>query len=268
MRRLTLAIILISALLVGCGNGRDLPVETSSEEATLEESVNSASVAEAGEEADTSETQTEEEEEEVMPATLLYQGHASVRIVTAEGKVIYIDPFMGDGYDMTADLILMTHGHKDHTRDDLITSRNDDCQLIKWTDALKDGNYQSFDLGYVKVEEVEAGYNKNHDASECVGYILTFTNGVSVYFTGDTSTTPSMSDLAARELDYAFICCDGVYNMDLKEASECAKMIAAKHTIPYHMAPASGNGFDRDVAESFEAEGKIILEPGDELLLE
>lgn len=268
MRRLTLAILIIGALLVGCGSGKDLHVEKSGEEARVEESTDSASAAEADEEADTAETQTEEDKEETMPATLLYQGHASVRIVTAEGKVIYIDPFMGDGYDMTADLILMTHGHYDHTKDNLIESRNDDCQLIKWTDALKDGSHQSFDLGYVKVEAVEAGYNKNHDVSECVGYILSFTNGVSVYFTGDTSTTPSMVDLADRGLDYAFICCDGVYNMDVKEASECAKMIAAKHTIPYHMVPANKKGFDRDVAESFDGPGRIILEPGEELSLE
>lgn len=40
------------------------------------------------------------------PATLLYQGQASIRIVTDEGKVIYIDPYAEDGYDLPADLIL------------------------------------------------------------------------------------------------------------------------------------------------------------------
>ena len=41
--------------------------------------------------------------------TLLYQGHGSLRIVTCEGKVIYIDPYAGEGYDLSADLILITH---------------------------------------------------------------------------------------------------------------------------------------------------------------
>ena len=120
------------------------------------------------------------------------------------------------------------------------------------------GTYQSFDLGYVKVEAVEAGYNKNHNEKECVGYILTFSNGATVYLSGDTSTAPGMSALADRHLDYAFICCDGVYNMDVTEAAECARIIGAKHTIPYH----------RSVAESFEAPGRIILSPGEELVLE
>jgi len=39
-------------------------------------------------------------------AALLYQGHASLRLTTAEGKVIYIDPYAGTGYDLPADLIL------------------------------------------------------------------------------------------------------------------------------------------------------------------
>ena len=38
---------------------------------------------------------------------ILYLGHASLRIVTAEGKVIYVDPFAGDAYDLSADLILV-----------------------------------------------------------------------------------------------------------------------------------------------------------------
>ena len=212
---------------------------------------------------------TSEEKTMTTPATLLYQGHASVRIQTPEGKTIYVDPFFGTGYDVPADLILMTHGHYDHTQTDLITSKADDCRNISWKEALVSGTYQSFDLGYVKVEAVEAGFNKNHNEKECVGYILTFSNGATVYLSGDTSTAPGMSALADRHLDYAFICCDGVYNMDVSEAAECARIIGAKHTIPYHMVPSdNSNGFDRSVAESFEAAGRIILSPGEELVLE
>ena len=184
-------------------------------------------------------------------AKLLYQGHASMRITTSEGKVIYVDPFAGEGYDKPADLILMTHGHYDHTQKDMITTKNPDCKTITWTEALKDGQLQSFDLGYVNVEAVEAGYNKNHDSKECVGYILTFSNGVTLYLSGDTSTTPQMKELTDRHLDYAFFCCDGVYNMDVTEAIECAKTVGAKHNIPYHMIPADKtNSFDQKVAES------------------
>jgi L-ascorbate metabolism protein UlaG (beta-lactamase superfamily) len=214
-------------------------------------------------------TPVPEEKEEIMAAKLLYQGHASIRITTAEGKTIYVDPFMGEGYDVPADLILITHGHSDHTQTQLIKTKNPDCETITYKEALKGGEHQSFDLGYVKVEAVEAGYNRNHNVKDCVGYILTFSNGATLYLSGDTSKTKDMDHMAERELDYAFLCCDGVYNMDTKEASECAELIGAKHSIPYHMIPANkGNGFDRKVAESFNANGRIILEPGEELDIE
>ena len=57
--------------------------------------------------------------------------------------------------------------------------------------------------------------------------------------------------------------------MDVSEAAECARTIGAKHTIPYHMVPSDNpDGFDMSVAESFDATGRIILRPGEELVLE
>ena len=72
-------------------------------------------------------------------ATLLYQGQASIRIVTDEGKVIYIDPYAGNGYDMPADLILVTHGHFDHNGLDKIQNMNDGCKIITHNEAIKNG---------------------------------------------------------------------------------------------------------------------------------
>lgn len=214
-------------------------------------------------EADTLGDGQDEEEERAM-AVLLYQGHGSLRITTAEGMVIYVDPYAGDGYDLPADLILVTHQHGDHNKLSLIASRNPDCQIITEKEALKSGIHQAFDLGYVMAEAVEAG-NKNHDPRQCVGYILTFRDGIQVYISGDTSKTTQMETFAERNLDYAFLCCDGIYNMGIAEASACAALIGARHSIPYHMAP--GALFSRERAEQFDVAGRIILAPGEELTL-
>lgn len=202
------------------------------------------------------------------PATLLYQGQASIRIVTAEGKVIYIDPYTGEGYDLPADLILVTHSHYDHNGVDRIESRNPDCRVITWKEAIQNGQHQVFDLGYVTVEAVEAGYNRWHDAGQCVGYVLTFSNGRSVYVTGDTSTTEQMARMAEMEIDYAFFCCDGVFNMGLEEAAEAAELVQAKHNIPYHVTASNDVFFDRNRAEQFDVENRLILDIGDTLLME
>ena len=197
---------------------------------------------------------------------LLYQGHGSLRIVTAEGKVIYVDPYAGKGYDLPADLILVTHGHQDHTAVDLIKNRNDGCQIITYKEALVNGEYKTFDLGYAVVEAVQAGNNRNHDIKVCVGWLITLPDGMTIYATGDTSTTDQMAELAERNIDYAFFVCDGKYNMDIDEAVSCAKLVNARHSIPYHMAP--GKLFDQKRAEKFDAPNRLIIPAGEEIILE
>ena len=199
-------------------------------------------------------------------AKLLYQGHGSLRITTVEGKIIYVDPYAGEGYDLPADLILVSHGHHDHTATDLIKNRADDCRIILYTDALVNGEYKTFDLGYATVEAVQAGNNKNHDINVCVGWLITLSDGISIYATGDTSTTDQMGELGERNIDYAFFCCDGKYNMDIGEASACAALVNARHSIPYHMAP--GKLFDMERAKQFDGPGKLIIPAGEEILLE
>ena len=201
-----------------------------------------------------------------MSGKLLYQGHGSLRVVTGENKVIYIDPFAGSGYDLPADLILTTHDHYDHVCLDLIKSRTADCRVIMHKEAFKTKNY---DLGYVKVRAVQAGNNKNHSIRKCVGYVLTFGDGKKLYVSGDTSKTDEMKTLAADEIDYAFFCCDGIYNMDLDEAAECARIVGAKHNIPYHIVDAKDpSHFSMERAEKFNAPNKLILQPGEELTIE
>ncbi|MBP5621614.1 MAG: MBL fold metallo-hydrolase, partial [Thermoguttaceae bacterium] len=199
---------------------------------------------------------------------LLYMGQASVRFTTPEGKVIYVDPFAGDGYQPAADLILVTHGHRDHNDLDKIENRNPGCRTITWKEALKGGEYQTFKLDYVEIEAVEAGYNKNHDVKECAGFVLTYSDGVKVYLSVDTSKTKQMPSLAEKKIDYAFYCCDGTYNMDLDEAAECAKIVGAKHNVPYHVGGKRGpTAFDRERAEKFNAPNRLIVDAGEEITL-
>ena len=199
---------------------------------------------------------------------LLYQGHASMRITTPEGKVIYIDPYqrVQIGYEAAADIILITDTrHFDHNHLPSIRNRNRDCVIITPKEAIENGRYRIFDLGYIKIEAVEAGYNALHDTANCVGYILTFSNNASLYVSGDTSQTPQMTAFAARNLDYAFFCCDGIYTMTIEQAIAAAQTVRAKRSIPYHTSP--NTLFDRAVAEQFTVDGRIIIAPGEELLL-
>jgi len=103
-----------------------------------------------------------------------------------------------------------------------------------------------------------------HNPKQCVGYILTV-DGVSVYASGDTSKTAQMETFAARGLEYALYCCDGVFNMGLDEATECAALVGAKHNIPIHMKP--GFLFSKSKAAKWIAPNKLVVAPGEEIEL-
>lgn len=196
-------------------------------------------------------------------AKLLYQGHASLRIVTDDGYVIYIDPYVGEGYDVPADLVLVSHEHFDHNRVELATLKKGG-RIYRSADLLVGGEYRSADRDGVRIEATPA-FNQHHPVNQCVGFLISL-DGLKIYAAGDTSKTKFMSERLVHEtIDYALLPTDGVYNMDAEGASECAAIIGAKHSIPIHMKV--GALFDEQVAEAFHADGKLVLKPGTEITL-
>ena len=194
-------------------------------------------------------------------AELLYQGHGSFRICTSEGAVIYVDPFAGEGYDKEADLVLVTHEHYDHNQVDLVHLKPGG-RICRAADCLKDGKYRSWTECGVKIRSV-AACNQNHPKDQCVGFLMEV-DGRLLYLAGDTSETEEMTtELSKEPIDYAFLPMDGIYNMGREEAQRCAKIIHAAHTGPVHLKP--GALFDEETAQAFQAEGKVIMRPGDTL---
>lgn len=192
---------------------------------------------------------------------LLYQGHGSYRIRTSEGKVIYVDPYAGEGYDLPADLVLVTHEHYDHNAVEKVTLK-EGGRIIRSAQALHAGKYQLWDLGWIRIEAVPA-YNQKHSREHCVGYLL-FWEDLTLYASGDTSETEEMPMLPP--LDYALLPIDGVYNMDAIEAAHCASLLQARHVIPVHTKP--GALYDRENAAKFKAPNRLLVEPGETIQLE
>ena len=208
--------------------------------------------------------------EGAVMAKMLYQGHGSYRFTLDDGTVVYVDPFAGKGYDLPADLILVTHEHFDHNQVEKMPHAPA-CQVVRASDVHPAaGEYLTIEVCGVRITGVQA-CNKNHPINDCVGMLLEL-DGVTFYVSGDTSMTDDMRSgkLAEAGIDYATFPGDGFYNMDVAEASECAKLVAARHSIPIHLVPVNdptdaSQLFSRERAEAFSGPGRIILEPGDML---
>lgn len=193
-------------------------------------------------------------------AELLYQGHGSYRIVSNEGVVIYVDPYAGEGYDMPADIVIVTHEHSDHNQVDLVTLK-DDGVILRYGDLFVDGEYPIKKIKKVMIEGTPAE-NKNHTREECVGFIMTV-DGITLYGAGDTNYYPEMESF--NDLDYALLPVDGIYNMSAQEASRCAHVIDSRYFIPIHTSPTQL--YDEDIAKSFKSPHALYIKPGERLKL-
>ena len=191
---------------------------------------------------------------------LFYNGHGSYRLTSDDGRIVYVDPSSGKGYDLPADLILVTHQHSDHNKVSLCAQK-DSCRIISNKDALAGGTHNSFDVDGIQIQSVEAK-SIMHSPKKCVGFLISI-DGVQIYASGDTSRTKQMDTFTEMKLDYAIFPGTGLLSMGPKEAAECARLIGAKQNIIIHLKP--GALFDRKKAEKWEAPNKLIIEPGQEI---
>ncbi|MGL5149284.1 MAG: MBL fold metallo-hydrolase [Clostridium sp.] len=188
--------------------------------------------------------------------TLLeFMGQASTEIISKDGVVLYIDPYMGN-YNEKADIILITHEHEDHNEISLIT-QNEGCKTFRVDDVLKNGEYKTFEEKGFKITAVPA-YNSNHGKASSVGFVIEV-DGKKIYHAGDTSKIDEMKNLSSMNLDYALLPYDGEFNMGIKEMEECAKIINAKNIIPIHGRKQKVSDINLDNLKPLKIDERIEL---------
>ena len=171
-----------------------------------------------------------------------------------------------------ADLVLVTHHHKDHCkqvtvdrlrRPDTLVIAPRRCakELGEDIKTIKPGERLSIDnvvIEAVKAYNTEHGSStrKQHREGEGVGYLITI-EGKTIYHAGDTDFIPEMRELG--RVDAALLPIGGTFTMDIGEAVEAAIAINPKVVIPMHRFEAD----PRKLADEIETRSDSKLIPLD-----
>jgi L-ascorbate metabolism protein UlaG (beta-lactamase superfamily) len=180
---------------------------------------------------------------------ITFIGHGTL-MFTYGGKVIHVDPVgqYADYHQLPqADMILLTHDHRDHLDAQVIAMlRKSDTPIVlnqaaanqvKGGQVMKNGEVKT--LAGLPIEAV-AAYNLVHkrDSGEPFhprgrdnGYVITF-GDKRVYVAGDTENTPEMK--ALQEIDIAFLPMNLPYTMTPEMVADAARAFKPKILYPYH----------------------------------
>lgn len=176
-------------------------------------------------------------------------GHGTL-MFTFSGKIIHVDPWTraADYSKMPkADIILLTHEHRDHLdlkALDLIRTEKTQVVLtekcanrVEGGIVMNNGNVKT--VGGLRIEAVPA-YNIVHMRSEGApfhpkgvgnGYVITF-GDKRIYVAGDTENTPEMKKL--KDIDIAFLPMNLPYTMTPEMVADASKAFRPKILYPYH----------------------------------
>lgn len=180
---------------------------------------------------------------------ITFIGHGTL-IFQFHGKVVHVDP-VGRYADYAklpkADLILVTHEHRDHLDKQAIDAVTKKDTLLVLTAAcakqlgrglvMQNGDVKT--LQGLRVEAVPA-YNLVHVRSPGKpfhpkgagnGYVITF-GDKRVYVAGDTENVPEMARLAG--VDVAFLPMNLPYTMTPEMVAAAVRMLKPKIVYPYH----------------------------------
>lgn len=194
------------------------------------------------------------------------------------GKRIYIDPFRIPDGAPPADILLLTHEHRDHlSAEDIAKVRNDNTTVIIGPNV--EGKIEG-PVTVLNIEESTTSDNlsvkavaaytitKLRDTGEPthpkehrhVGFVFEI-DDLSFYFVGDSDVIPEMSGIGP--VDYAFVPVSGKFVMTAEEAADAVAVFQPSVAIPCHYGVVVGSVDDaRRFADLVPDQVRVwIMEP-------
>jgi L-ascorbate metabolism protein UlaG (beta-lactamase superfamily) len=227
-----------------------------------------------------------------MSFKITWFGHASLGLEVG-GYRLLVDPyFTGNpvatmtAQDVTADYILVTHGHFDHVGDVVAIAKRTGAMVIsnfeiaQWmekqgvnkTHGQHIGGGHSFPFGYLKLTPAlhGSGLPDGTNGGNPAGFLLTLKDEMKIYIAGDTGLFSDMKLIGQEGIEVAFLPIGDNYTMGPDDAYKAVELIMPKHVIPIHyntwelIAQDAGKWAERVAKLGVKAH---VLKPGESLTL-
>jgi L-ascorbate metabolism protein UlaG (beta-lactamase superfamily) len=229
-----------------------------------------------------------------MALSITWLGHATFVLQSPGGKKVILDPWITGNPTSPAsakrlgalDLMLITHGHSDHTGDAVSIARSSGAHVVApyevavWlgkkglqniTGMNPGGTLKMHGLSITMVPAMHSSSVEEDGQivylGVATGYVITFEDGLTIYYSGDTSIFGDMRLVGEiYKPQIAFLCIGDLYTMGPEQAAKASEMLGVKQIVPMHYGtfPAL-TGTPARLRELVSARGVEVLElkPGE-----
>jgi L-ascorbate metabolism protein UlaG (beta-lactamase superfamily) len=202
----------------------------------------------------------------ILPAmarlSITWLGHATFLITTPGGRRIVTDPWLEDNPMCptdrrrvdAADLILLSHGHSDHSGDAVAVSRSTGApvvavfELALWLERKGLQNVQGMGIGgTIRIADLEVTMVPALHTSSVVedgavtyagvpvGFVVRMENDQAFYFAGDTALFGDMRLIGEMHRpDIAFLPIGDHYTMGPDAAARACALLGVRQVVPMH----------------------------------
>jgi L-ascorbate metabolism protein UlaG (beta-lactamase superfamily) len=224
-----------------------------------------------------------------MSTRVRWLGHACL-FIESNGQKIIVDPFLTGNPaaackadDVSADFVLISHGHGDHVGDAVAIARRTGATVVanyeisEWlktqgvdkVHGQQHGGAHAFPFGKVKLTLAFHGSvlpDGTYGGNPC-GFLLYLKDGKRIYAAADTGLFGDMRLIGEEALDLAILPIGDNYTMGPDDALRAVKFLEPKKVLPIHyntweLIAQDGNAWGERVRKETKAQ-PVILKPGE-----